>query len=1081
MRKILFSLFFLWTVSGLSAQEIPLWLRNSAISPDGKVVAFTYKGNIFTVPVAGGRATQVTSHASYDTRPVWSPKGDQLAFASNRESNFDVYVVTLETGHIKRVTSHSANEYPEGFLNDSTLLFSAYIQPAQESQQFPISLFTQIYAVTLKGDRPRMISPTHMEEIARYGHLWLYTDRKGYEDMWRKHHTSSITRDVWLFDSERKTHRKLTGFKGENRNGVWSSDGKSFYYLSEQDGTFNIYSAGIDGGDPVQLTHFKDHPIRFLSADNNDNLCFSFDGELYYMKDGEVPRKINVQIVSDNFEREEMPQTLTSGARSIAVSPNGKEIAFIARGDVFVTSIEFNTTKRITDTAEQERDVDFSPDGRSLIYSSERNNTWNIYRTELVRKEDKYFCYARELKETKLTHTDAPSFQPQFSPDGKEIAYLEGRSAIYVLNLKSKKSRKVMDARYNYSYSDGDQWFQWSPDSKWILSDYIDTGGWNNKDVALINADGSGEVTNLTQSGYNDVRAKWMLGGKAILFFSDRAGYRSHGSWGAHSDAYLMFLTPDAYDEFRMDKEERALKQELEKEAKDNGKKSGSKGKKEDKKSKDESNVGKDSIKTVEPLTFDLDNRRHRIIRLTRHSSSLSDAYLNKEGSKLYYLASFEKGVDLWEQNFLENTTKLLAKDVGSGLLLPDKEEKKLYLVSQGKIKKIEEGKVTDVSFSAPFNYRGAAERSYIFDHAWKQVKDKFYDKELHGVDWKMYGDSYRRFLPHIDNNFDFAEMLSEMLGELNASHTGARYSAPRSSWQTATLGVFWDDTHQGDGQKIKEIMKGSPLIKADSKLKPGVIVEKIDGEKIEAGKTWWHLLNGKAGKHVIITAYVPGEGARFEEIVKPITSAEENELLYNRWVEQREELTEKYSGGRIGYVHIRGMNSSSFRDVYQNLLGKYRNKEAVVVDTRFNGGGWLHDDLATLLSGKEYQRFMPRGEYIGSDPFNKWNKPSIVLMGESNYSNAHGFPWVYKELGIGKLVGAPVPGTMTAVWWETQIDPSLVFGIPQVTVVDMRGSVMENNQLEPDIEIYNTAESLLSEDDLQLKRAVEELLKSEK
>ncbi|WP_294083266.1 S41 family peptidase [Proteiniphilum sp. UBA5384] len=1081
MRKILFSLFFLWTVSGLSAQEIPLWLRNSAISPDGKVVAFTYKGNIFTVPVAGGRATQVTSHASYDTRPVWSPKGDQLAFASNRESNFDVYVVTLETGHIKRVTSHSANEYPEGFLNDSTLLFSAYIQPAQESQQFPISLFTQIYAVTLKGDRPRMISPTHMEEIARYGHLWLYTDRKGYEDMWRKHHTSSITRDVWLFDSERKTHRKLTGFKGENRNGVWSSDGKSFYYLSEQDGTFNIYSAGIDGGDPVQLTHFKDHPIRFLSADNNDNLCFSFDGELYYMKDGEVPRKINVQIVSDNFEREEMPQTLTSGARSIAVSPNGKEIAFIARGDVFVTSIEFNTTKRITDTAEQERDVDFSPDGRSLIYSSERNNTWNIYRTELVRKEDKYFCYARELKETKLTHTDAPSFQPQFSPDGKEIAYLEGRSAIYVLNLKSKKSRKVMDARYNYSYSDGDQWFQWSPDSKWILSDYIDTGGWNNKDVALINADGSGEVTNLTQSGYNDVRAKWMLGGKAILFFSDRAGYRSHGSWGAHRDAYLMFLTPDAYDEFRMDKEERALKQEMEKEAKDNGKKSGSKGKKEDKKSKDESNVGKDSIKTVEPLTFDLDNRRHRIIRLTRHSSSLSDAYLNKEGSKLYYLASFEKGVDLWEQNFLENTTKLLAKDVGSGLLLPDKEEKKLYLVSQGKIKKIEEGKVTDVSFSAPFNYRGAAERSYIFDHAWKQVKDKFYDKELHGVDWKMYGDSYRRFLPHIDNNFDFAEMLSEMLGELNASHTGARYSAPRSSWQTATLGVFWDDTHQGDGQKIKEIMKGSPLIKADSKLKPGVIVEKIDGEKIEAGKTWWHLLNGKAGKHVIITAYVPGEGARFEEIVKPITSAEENELLYNRWVEQREELTEKYSGGRIGYVHIRGMNSSSFRDVYQNLLGKYRNKEAVVVDTRFNGGGWLHDDLATLLSGKEYQRFMPRGEYIGSDPFNKWNKPSIVLMGESNYSNAHGFPWVYKELGIGKLVGAPVPGTMTAVWWETQIDPSLVFGIPQVTVVDMRGSVMENNQLEPDIEIYNTAESLLSEDDLQLKRAVEELLKSEK
>ena len=773
---------------------------------------------------------------------------------------------------------------------------------------------------------------------------------------------------------------------------------------------------------------------------------------------------INISIISYNFEKEVDPQTLTSAARSIAVSPNGKEIAFIARGDVFVTSVEFSTTKRITDTPEQERDVDFSPDGRSLVYSSERGNTWNIYMTELVREDDKQFCYARELKETRLTNTTAPSFDPKFSPDGKEIAYLENRSAIYVLNLESKKTRKVMDEKFNYSYSDGDQWFQWSPDSKWIISDYIDIGGWNNKDVALINAGGSEEIINLTQSGYSDIMAKWVLDGGAILFFSDRAGYRSHGSWGAHRDAYLMFLTPEAHDEFKMNKEERALKKELEK---GNNKK--------DDKEKEKDN---EKVKKVEPLRFDLDNRHHRIIRLTRHSSNLSDAYLNKDGSKLYYLARFEKGVDLWEQDFLENSTKLISKDVGSGLLIPDKDEKNIYLVAGGRIKKIKDGKVADVSFSAPFNYRAAQEREYIFDHILKQMGDKFYDVDMHGVDWQMYGKEYRKFLPHIDNNFDFSEMLSEMLGELNASHTGARYMAPANRWNTASLGVFYDDAYEGDGLKIKEIIKGSPLVKADSKFKPGVVIEKIDGEPVEAGKTWWHLLNGKEGRHVLITAYTPGEGDRFEEIVKPISISRENQLLYNRWVEQREELTEKYSDGRIGYVHVRGMDSNSFREVYKNLLGKYRNKEAVVVDTRFNSGGWLHDDLVTLLGGKEYQRFTPRGQYIGSDPFNKWNKPSILLMSEGNYSNAHGFPWLYKELGIGKLVGAPVPGTMTAVWWESQIDPSLVFGIPQVTVVNMEGVPMENNQLEPDIEVYNTPESLLSEDDIQLKTAVEELLK---
>lgn len=1073
MRKISLLVSLMLTLS-ITAHASPLWLRNSAISPNGKEVAFSYKGNIFTVPVGGGGAKQLTSHTSYDTRPVWSPDGSKIAFASNRDGGFDVYTISKDGSSTKRLTSHSANEYPEAFIDNDRLLFSTFIQPDAGSQQFPSAMFTQLYEVDMNGSRPQVFSPLHFESISIKGNEMLYTDKKGYEDEWRKHHTSSVTRDVWHYDITTKKHRKLSNFKGENRNGVWAADGKSYYYLSEENGSFNIYKSEINGTSSTQITNFKDHPVRFLSIDNNDNLSFSFDGELYYMKKGEAPKKINVEIVADDFERDLKQQTITSGARSISVSPNGKEIAFIARGDVFVTSVEFSTTKQITDTPEQERDVHFSPDGRSLVYSSERGDTWNIYSTELTRKDDKHFVYATELKETQLTKTTTPSFQPLFSPDGKEIAYLENRSEIKVLNLKSNKSRTVMDGKYNYSYSDGDQWFQWSPDSKWILSDYIDVGGWNNKDVALIKADNSEKITNLTLSGYTDTKAKWVLGGEAILFFSDRAGYRSHGSWGAEDDAYIMFLTQEAYDNFNLTKEERELKKELEKASEDKIDDKKDKSKKKDKTAENK----EDSVKAPKDLNFDLDNRRHRVVRLTRHSSAMADAHLDKEGAKMYYLTRFEKGYDLWEQDFLENSTKLISKDVGAGRLIPDKDDKNLYLVAGGSIKKIEGSKITNISFSAPYNYRSAKEREYIFNHAWKQVEDKFYDEKIHNIDWAMYKKAYAKFLPHIDNNFDFQEMLSELLGELNGSHTGARYYASNDRWQTATLGVFWDNTHKGDGLKIKEIITGSPLLKADSKFKPGVIVEKIDGKTIEADKPYWHLLDGLADKRVVISGFNPNSKEKFEEIVKPISSGTENALLYNRWVEQREALVDKYSNGRLGYIHIQGMNSESFRNVYMNLLGKYRDKEAVVIDTRFNGGGWLHDDLATLFSGKEYQQFKPRGQYIGSDPFNKWNKPSILLMGEGNYSNAHGFPWVYKELGIGKLVGAPVPGTMTAVWWETQVDPTLVFGIPQVTVVDMQGKAMENNQLNPDIEVYNTPESLLSEDDLQLKKAVEEMLK---
>lgn len=276
---------------------------------------------------------------------------------------------------------------------------------------------------------------------------------------------------------------------------------------------------------------------------------------------------------------------------------------------------------------------------------------------------------------------------------------------------------------------------------------------------------------------------------------------------------------------------------------------------------------------------------------------------------------------------------------------------------------------------------------------------------------------------------------------------------------------------------KIKEVLPLGPLGGAKSDFKAGSVILKIDGHPILANQDYSELLNGKAGKRVLISYKPEGKGKVKEEWIKPISSGQEGALLYKRWVKQRQDMTEKLSDGKVGYVHVRGMDSNSFREVYSQLLGRYRNAEAVIIDTRYNGGGWLHDDLVTLLSGKVYQQFVPRGQFIGNDPFNKWTKPSAVLMCEANYSNAHGFPWLYKELGIGKLIGSPVPGTMTAVWWETQIDPSIVFGVPQVAIKDMRGDYLENKELFPDIEVYNTPESELAGRDLQLEQAVKHLL----
>ena len=1068
MRKNILSIMLLAATSAV-AQQNPLWMRYPSISPDGRQIAFSYKGDIFCVDAKGGKARQLTTNPAHDFKPLWSPDGSKIAFASNREGSFDVYVIDANGGTPRRLTTNSAGEIPMTWHDNSHILFQSSLMPTAESIIFAGS-FNQVYEVDTDAHRPTMFSTLQMEDVSINGKGdILYHDKKGYEDVWRKHHTSPIARDVWMVRDGK--YSKLTSFAGEDRNPVWAADGESYYYLSEQDGTFNIYINKVNGGTPSQLTHFSGNPVRFLSSAKDGKLCFGYDGEIYTLIAGGEPKKVAVEIVADKNDRDLMRQINSYGATEISVSPSGKEVAFVMHGDVYVTSVEYRTTKRLTDTPEQERDICFAPDGRSIVYASERGGLWQIYISSIKDKDEKSFAYATEISEERLTNSNITSQMPQYSPDGKMVAFFEDRGDLRVINVKSKDVTTVLEGKNNYSYSDGDLWFKWSPDSRWLLSSYMGGGGWNSNDVALVDASGKKAPVNLTNSGYTESDADWVLDGKAILFASDRAGYRSHGSWGAEYDAYLMFLDLDAYDYFRMSKEEAEIADNNNKEKK----------KEEEKKEKEAEKKKKDGdedvkVEKVKPLVFDLDNCRERIVRLTNNSSRLGGIILSKDGKKLYYSTRFEAGLDLWEKDLREGSTRILVKGLGYGGMEMDKDGKNLYVCGNG-IKKVDlaSGSTKSVDFEAWFNMKPYEERQYLFDHVWRQVKDKFYDVKLHGVDWEAKRATYERFLPYINNNFDFSEMLSEMLGELNASHTGCRYYSRGASLRTASLGVFLDEAWTGDGLKIKEIIKRGPFAVKNTGVKAGDIIESIDGVKIVAGADYNMLLDGKAGKPVRIGI----KGKRDEVVIKPISSGALSELLYKRWVDRNRAFVDSISGGRIAYVHVKAMNSESFRKVYEELLSENnRARDAVVVDERHNGGGWLHDDLCTLLNGKEYQQFVPRDKYIGKDPYNKWTKPSCVLICEDDYSNGHGFPWVYKELGIGKLVGTPVAGTMTAVWWETLMDNSLVFGIPQVGCRDMRGVYGENNTLHPDIEVYNTPEDYINGYDRQLERAVREMMK---
>lgn len=1066
MKKILLALIAPLATASAMAQSDPLWMRFPAISPDGKTVAFSYKGDIWTVPANGGQARQITTNPAYDAYPVWSPDSRQIAFASSREGSMDIYVVGKDGGVPRRVTTDSGDEYPMAWRTDSTILLKASIMPKATSIMF--ADFSQVYEVSANGGRMRLFSDIPMEDISvgNDGAL-LYHDKKGYEDPFRKHHQSPICRDIWLYKGGDYT--KLTDFAGEDRNPVWGNDANTYYYLSEEDGTFNVYKRHLGETAKTQLTHYKGNPVRYLTRAADGTLCYAYDGAIYTLKDGSQPVKLNLTTVADDGTDKLQRQVLRSGATEFTVSPSGKEIAFVVHGDVYVTSIDYATTKRITDTPEQERNVNFSPDGRSLVYASERGGLWQIYQTSIVNKDEKQFTYATQLKEEQLVKSSLVDMQPAYSPDGKSVAYIEDRGALKAVDVKTKAVRQLMDAKFQYSYSDGDLWFQWSPDSKWLLSNYIGHGGWNNSDIALVPADGSQKITNLTNSGYNDNNGRWVLGGKAMLFMSDRAGYRSHGSWGAEDDAYIMFFDLDAYERFRMGKEERALYDEAHKKEKADTTKKKKPLIKLGKKS--QADKKKEEAKT---LKFDLANCRDRVVRLTVNSSHMADAILSPGGDTLYYQARFEGGYDLWKHDLVENKTEIVMKNVGYGLEA-DKGFKHLYVYNNG-IKQIDLAKNSQkgIDFEANFNYRPYEERAYIFNHVWQQVKDKFYDPKLHGVDWEGYKKTYAKFLPYINNNYDFRDMLSEMLGELNGSHTGARYYPEGATLKTATLGLFFDNNYEGDGLKVEEVINRGPFAVRNTGVKKGCIIEAIDGQKILKDSDYTSLLDGKSGKMTRVSVFDPSKKKHFDVVVKAISRSAQSDLLYRRWVDRNRKMVDSLSHGTIGYVHVKAMDSESFRTVFSELLSdSMRMKKAVIVDERHNGGGWLHDDLCTLLSGKQYAKFIAHGKYIGYDPWNKWVKPSCVMICEDDYSNGHGFPAVYKTLGIGKLVGAPVAGTMTAVWWERMMN-GMIFGIPQVGNQAMDGTFFENKELKPDIEVYNTPADYETGNDEQLKAAVE-------
>jgi Tol biopolymer transport system component/C-terminal processing protease CtpA/Prc len=1066
------------------ADNIPSWLRFPAISPDGKTIVFTYKGDIYRVSSSGGVAIPLTIHEAHDTMPVWSRDGRSLAFASDRYGNFDVFVMPATGGEARRLTYHSASELPYSFTpDDKAVLFGAARGDGASNRLFPTGSQPELYKVPAAGGRAVQVLGTPAEDarLSRDGKVLIYHDRKGGENDWRKHHISAIARDIWAYDTQTGQHRRITGFAGEDRSPILTPDETGFYYLSEESGSFNVHRLTTGGGPSTQVTKFSKNPIRFLSMADDGTLCFGYDGAIYTMREapGAAPRQVPVLLSSDARANNEVVVPVSGGAREFAVSPNGKEIAVVVRGGIFAANVDGGVTKRVTSSKGEETSISFSPDGNAILYASERDGRWGVYETRRTRAEEPYFYASTVLKETPLIVNGFQNTEPAYSPDGKEMAFVEDRTTLKVLNLTTKQARTLLTIKELARTPDGGQYYRWSPDGQWILFDYA-VPGFAPGEVGLVKADGSGKIVNLTESGFEDRSAKWILGGQGMIWFSNRDGMRAAAmSGGAQADVYAMFFTRDAYDRFRLTKEEAALLKEIEEK----------KSKPEAPKDKKEP-AEKEKKEEIKPLVIDWSGLALRKARLTIHSSSLGDALINKDGDTLYYLARFEKGMNLWTTNLKSRETKVLVGlNAGGASMAWDKEQKSIFLLADGGLSKIDpsSGKRDMIGIKGEVTVDVAAERAAQFEHVWRRVLETFYKTGYHGADWDGLKEVYRKQLRGIGDNYSFAELLSEMLGELNVSHSGARYNrAVPNADETASLGAIYDLAHAGPGVRIAEVIAGGPLDKAGLNVTAGSVIEAVDGETVAADRGLERYLNRKAGQNVLLALSNPSPAGtaagttplRREITVKPVSPREEGSLLYRRWVLRNQEEVERLSGGRLGYIHVPGMSDGAYRSAYEEVLGKFANKDAIVIDTRFNGGGDLVADLDMFLSGKKFFDYANDKRSSGYEPNFRWTKPSISIVGEAQYSDGHCYAFAYQFMKIGKLVGMPVPGTCSFAGWEMLGDSGIVWGVVPLGVKAPGVGYLDNHQTEPDIKVENKKEAVVAGKDEQVEAAVAELLK---
>ena len=1039
-----------------------LVIRYPSINNDGSKIAFSYQGDIWTVPSTGGEAKRITIHEAYDAWPVWSPEGDAIAFSSNRFGNFDVFTIPSDGGFPKRLTYHSADDNISDWAANGSIFFDTN----REFNQ--IEWNSEVYSVSENGGTPNRFLDAMGEEsvLSPDGKFLAFV--LGPCRLTREEYNGSANRDIWIYNTTTKEFSKITEWQGHDIYPHWS-DSRTLYYISSKTDDYNVHKMTLDDNAKVlgdeQITDFKDGGVRYFDVSADGKKVILEKGANIYLVDTSTKevKEVDVKIGADyRFDPTER-KTLTKDITEYAVSPNGKYSAFVIRGEVFVSENDKEKSKTInlSNSPYRDQQVQWLSD-TTVIFTSDRNGQFDLYLVKSSNPKETNIFKSLKHEITRLTETKEEEAWPIISPDKKKIAYEIGTGKLVVADIDAEGdlSNEVVlldgwDAPGNIS---------WSPDSKWLAYSLEDLTF--NEEIYIHSADGKTGPVNVSYHPRGDTRPVWSADGSKLGFLSDRNN--------STTDVWFVWLNKKDWQKTKDDWEEAD-------EEKTNDKK------KDDKDKKDE----------VKPIVIDFENIYERITQVTNLSTDEGMFEISKDGKTFYFTAKSNtaKENDLYSINWDGTEIKeLTSGGISPSALQFDSEYKYIYMLSKGLLKRFDVSKSKDESLpiAAKMIIDYKAEKEQMFDEAWRYLNEGFYDPDFHGKDWKALKEKYRPWAIKASTPRDFRDIFNYMLGEINASHMGMYGRGnDRTETQEEKTGMLGVELKAGkDGMEILRVIPDTPADREESKLNRGEMIIGVNGTMYNPEINFYSLLTATANERTLLIIKDLSGNER-EVVIRPAASIKTQ--LYDEWVKERRKLTDEYSNGKLGYLHIEAMGWESFERFERELAAVGHGKDGIVIDVRYNGGGWTTDYLMAILNVKQHAYTVPRGAtdnlekehskfrdyypYAERLPYFPWMKPSIALCNESSYSNAEIFSHAYKTLGIGTLVGTPTFGAVISTGGTSLIDGTWIRLPFRAWYVKATEETMENKAAVPDVIIDNAPDSKAKGMDEQLKKSVEILM----